>query len=40
MFESFPLKNIFLAIFIFSLAASLVMFLLVPWMKRLMGEVK
>ncbi len=40
MFESFPLKNIFLAIFIFSLVASLIMFLLVPWMKRLMGEVK
>jgi POT family proton-dependent oligopeptide transporter len=39
LFESFPLKNIFLAIFIFSLAASLVMFFLVPWMKRLMGEV-
>ncbi len=40
LFESFPLKNIFLAVFIFSLAASLVMFFLVPWMKRLMGEVK
>lgn len=40
MFESFPLNKIFLAVFLTSLAAALVMFLLVPWMKRLMGEVK
>lgn len=40
MFESFPLNKIFLAVFLTSLGAALVMFLLVPWMKRLMGEVK
>lgn len=40
LFETFPLKNIFLAIFLFSLAASAIMFVLIPWMKRLMGEVK
>jgi POT family proton-dependent oligopeptide transporter len=40
MFESFPLKYIFLAVFGTSLLAALVMFFLVPWMKRLMGEVK
>lgn len=39
-FESFPLKTIFLAVFGTMLAASLIMFFLVPWMKRLMGEVK
>jgi len=39
-FESFPLKTIFLAVFGTMLVASLVMFFLVPWMKRLMGEVK
>lgn len=40
LFESFPLKSIFLAVFLTSLAAALVMFFLVPWMKRLMGEIK
>ncbi len=40
MFETFPLKYIFLAVFGTSLLAALVMFFLVPWMKRLMGEVK
>jgi POT family proton-dependent oligopeptide transporter len=40
MFETFPLKYIFLAVFGVSLTAALVMFFLVPWMKRLMGEVK
>ncbi len=40
LFEAFPLKSIFLAVFGTSLAAALVMFFLVPWMKRLMGEVK
>lgn len=40
MFESFPLKNIFFAVFCTSLAASVIMFVLIPWMKRLMGEVK
>lgn len=40
LFESFPLRQIFLAVFLTSLAAALVMFFLVPWIKRLMGEVK
>ncbi|HEX5112162.1 MAG TPA: oligopeptide:H+ symporter [Saprospiraceae bacterium] len=40
LFETFPIKLIFLAVFGTSLAAALVMFFLVPWMKRLMGEVK
>jgi proton-dependent oligopeptide transporter, POT family len=40
LFEAFPLKSIFLAVFGTSLLAALVMFFLVPWMKRLMGEVK
>ena len=40
LFETFPIKGIFLAVFATSMAAALVMFFLVPWMKRLMGEVK
>lgn len=40
LFETFPLKYIFFAVFCTSLVAALVMFFLVPWMKRLMGEVK
>ncbi len=40
LFETFPLKWIFLAVFGTSLLAALIMFFLVPWMKRLMGEVK
>jgi len=40
LFESFPLKSIFLAIFVYCAVAAFVMFLLVPWIKRLMGEVK
>jgi POT family proton-dependent oligopeptide transporter len=39
-FESFPLKQIFLYVFISSAAAALIMFVLTPWTKRLMGEVK
>ena len=40
LFETFPLKSIFLAVFIYCAVAALVMFLLVPWIKRLMGEVR
>lgn len=40
LFESFPLKQIFLYVFISSAAAGLIMFILTPWTKRLMGEVK
>ncbi len=40
LFESYPLKYIFLAVFGTSLFFAIVMFFLVPWMKRLMGEVK
>ncbi len=39
-FESFPLKQIFLYVFISSAIAALVMFILIPWTKKLMGEVK
>lgn len=40
LFESFPLKSIFLAIFVYCAVSAFIMFLLVPWIKRLMGEVK
>jgi POT family proton-dependent oligopeptide transporter len=40
MFETFPLSTIFLAVFGTSLVAALVMFFLVPWMKRLMGDTR
>lgn len=40
MFETFPLRNIFLAVFGTSLVAALIMFFLVPWMKKLMGDTK
>ncbi len=40
LFETFPLGQIFLAVFGTSAAAALVMFVLVPWTKRLMGSVK
>ena len=40
LFESFPLKQIFLYVFLSSAAAALIMFVLTPWTKRLMGEVK
>jgi POT family proton-dependent oligopeptide transporter len=40
MFETFPLSTIFLAVFGTSLAAAIIMFFLVPWMKRLMGDTR
>ena len=40
MFESFPLKDIFLAVCGTALFFALIMFFMVPWIKRLMGEVK
>jgi len=40
LFESFPLKSIFLAVFVYCAISAAVMFVLVPWIKRLMGEVK
>jgi POT family proton-dependent oligopeptide transporter len=40
LFETFPLRIIFLAVFGTSLAAALIMFFLVPWMKRLMGDTR
>ena len=40
MFETFPLKYIFLAVAGTSALAALIMLVLVPWMKKLMGEVK
>jgi POT family proton-dependent oligopeptide transporter len=40
MFETFPIKYIFLAVFGTSLFFALVMFFLVPWMKRLMGDTR
>ncbi len=40
LFESFPLSQIFFYVFASSALAALIMFLLIPWTKRLMGEVK
>ncbi len=40
LFETFPLKYIFLAVFCTSLVASILMFVLVPWMKRLIGDIE
>ncbi len=40
LFSTFPLKSIFLAVFAAALFFALVMFFLVPWMKRLMGDTK
>ncbi|MEP7321858.1 MAG: peptide MFS transporter [Saprospiraceae bacterium] len=40
LFESFPLSQIFFYVFATSALAALVMFILIPWTKRLMGEVK
>jgi POT family proton-dependent oligopeptide transporter len=40
LFETFPLKTIFLAVFGTSLVAALLMFFLVPWMKRLIGDIE
>jgi len=38
--EAFPLQNLFLAVCLACFFFAIVMFFLVPWMKRLMGEVK
>jgi len=40
LFETFPLHSIFLAVFAYCAVSAVIMFLLVPWIKRLMGEVK
>jgi POT family proton-dependent oligopeptide transporter len=40
LFETFPLKSIFLAVFATSLVAALLMFGLVPWMKRMIGDIE
>lgn len=40
LFEQFPIKQIFLYVFLTSAAAALLMLVLSPWTKRLMGEVK
>lgn len=40
MFEKFELQYIFLAVFATSLLAAVIMFLVMPWTKRLMGEIK
>ena len=38
-YEAMPLPDLFGAITAFAVVAGVIMFLLVPWMKRLMGEV-
>ena len=38
-YEAMPLPDLFGAIAAFAVVAGIIMFLLVPWMKRLMGEV-
>ncbi|HJR59585.1 MAG TPA: peptide MFS transporter [Vicinamibacterales bacterium] len=38
-YEAMPLPDLFGAITLFAVVAGLIMFMLVPWMKRLMGEV-
>jgi len=40
LFETFPLKTIFFSVFVTSFVASLIMFLLVPWMKRMIGDIE
>ncbi|MBK9678822.1 MAG: peptide MFS transporter [Saprospiraceae bacterium] len=40
LFEAYPLQQIFLYVFLSSAAAALIMFVLIPWTKRLMGEIK
>ena len=38
-YEAMPLPDLFGSVAMFAIVAGLIMFLLVPWMKRLMGEV-
>ena len=38
-YEAMPLANLFGSVALFAIVAGVIMFLLVPWMKRLMGEV-
>lgn len=40
LFETFPLDTIFLAVFGTSFVASLIMFALIPWMKKLIGDIE
>lgn len=40
LFESYPLQQIFFYVFVTSAISALIMFILTPWTKRLMGEVK
>ena len=38
-YEAMPLPSLFGSVAMFAVVAGLIMFMLVPWMKRLMGEV-
>jgi len=38
LFESYPLSGIFLAVFATSAAAGLIMFMISPWVKKMMGS--
>ena len=38
-YEAMPLPNLFGSVALFAIVAGVIMFMLVPWMKRLMGEV-
>jgi len=40
LFETFPLDTIFLSVFGTSFVAALLMFALVPWMKRMIGDIE
>jgi POT family proton-dependent oligopeptide transporter len=40
LFETFPLKTIFFSVFATSFVAALIMFILVPWMKRMIGDIE
>ena len=40
LFESYPLGQIFFSVFAISAAVALLMLMLTPWMKRMMGDIK
>ena len=40
LFETFPIDTIFLSVFGTSFFAALIMFVLIPWMKRMIGDIE
>lgn len=40
LFETYPVSQIFFYVFVFSTASAVVLLILTPWTRRLMGEVK